>query len=149
MRFPEYEKIMHEALSEAEKAYSVGEVPVGCVIVNEKGEIIARAANSCEKEGLSSSHAEMRAIAFAEKAGENLLDCTLYTTLEPCGMCAGAIAHARVGKVVFGAFDDEFGCMVSKINLPHVMGCATECVGGVCEDECKALLDRFFEKLRQ
>ena len=149
MRFPEYESTMKDALSLAQKAYDCGEVPVGCVIVNNKGETIACAHNSCEADGMTSSHAEIRAIDAAQKAGADLSQCTLYTTLEPCGMCAGAIAHARVSRVVFGAFDENFGCMVSKINLPHIMGCATECIGGVCEGECKSLLDKFFSELRQ
>ena len=150
MRYPDFEPYMRCAIDEAERASERGEVPVGCIITDKCGNVIARASNTTEEDGKRSSHAELRALEIAAENGFcDFSGCTLYTTLEPCGMCAGAIAHYKVGRVIFGAFDPEYGCMFSKLNLPLVMGHATECYGGVCEKECKALLDSFFRSLRQ
>ena len=149
MRYPDFEPYMQLAITEAKKAYERGEVPVGCVITDRDGNVIISMSNSAEHDKMHSSHAELRALEAASDSVRDFSKCTLYTTLEPCGMCAGAIAHYRVGRVIFGAFDNEFGCMFSKINLPLVMGHATEFIGGVCEDECMALLNSFFRKMRQ
>lgn len=148
MKYTAYEKYMREALAEAQIAFSAGEVPVGCVIVNAQNEIISRAHNMVETDRRTCAHAEFLALEQAEKLCD-LSECTLYTTLEPCGMCAGAIAHHRIRRVIFGAYDPEYGCTFSKINLPLVMGHAAECIGGVCEEECEALLKEFFRSIRQ
>lgn len=143
------EHYMKEAIREAQLALSENEIPVGAVVV-QKQKIIASAHNTAEHSKLSHKHAELIALEKAALAtGTDILsDCILYTTLEPCGMCSGAIAHYRVGSVVFGAYDTKFGCMFSKLNLPKIMGQNIKCVGGVCEEECKALLDAFFARLR-
>ena len=101
------ERYMREALVLAREAAKAGEVPMGCVIVNKDGEIIGRGRNRCEEKGLATAHAEMEAIAEASAAlgGWRLDGCTLYVTLEPCPMCAGAIVQARVSRLVFGAYD--------------------------------------------
>ncbi len=143
-------EFMKEAINEAKKAYSDGEVPVGAVIVKD-GKIIAKGRNHREQKQNALSHAEIEAINSACKAlGSWRLDeCELYVTLEPCPMCTGAIINARIKKVVFGAFDSSMGCMDSVINLcDYPLGHKVEIYAGICEDECKALLQDFFQKLR-
>lgn len=143
-------EFMKEAINEAKKAYSDGEVPVGAVIVKD-GKIIAKGRNHREQKQNALSHAEMEAINSACKAlGSWRLDgCELYVTLEPCPMCTGAIINARIKKVVFGAFDSSMGCMDSVINLcDYPLGHKVEIYAGICEDECKELLQDFFQKLR-
>ena len=143
---------MLEALKEARLAAAAGELPVGCVVVRE-GEIIARAHNECEARRDATAHAELLAIRAASRAlGDwRLNDCTLYVTLEPCPMCAGAIVQARVGRLVYGAADPGQGCAGSLYRLcedpafPHF--CPSE--GGLLAEECSALLKRFFEKARR
>lgn len=148
----EHEDYMREALSLAREAAQEGEVPVGCVIVKD-GEIIGRGRNRREELQRTSSHAEMEAIAQAnERLRSWRLDgCTLYVTLEPCPMCAGAISQARLGKLVFGAFDEERGCAGSlyRICEDPAFPWFTPSVGGVLEGECKALLDVFFQRARR
>lgn len=143
-------EFMKEAIAEAKKAYSDGEVPVGAVIVKD-GKIIAKGRNHREQKQNALSHAEIEAINSACKTlgSWRLDDCELYVTLEPCPMCTGAIINARIKKVVFGAFDSSMGCMDSVINLcDYPLGHKVEIYGGICEDECKALLQDFFQKLR-
>lgn len=143
-------EFMKEAILEAKKAYSEGEVPVGAIIVKD-GEIIARGRNHREKKQNALSHAEIEAINSAcETLGSWRLEgCELYVTLEPCPMCTGAIINARIKTVVFGAFDSAMGCMDSVINLcGYPLGHKVEIYAGICEDECKALLQDFFQKLR-
>ena len=143
-------EFMKEAIAEAKKAYSDGEVPVGAVIVKD-GEIIAKGRNLREQKQNALSHAEIEAINSACKTlgSWRLDDCELYVTLEPCPMCTGAIINARIKKVVFGAFDSSMGCMDSVINLcDYPLGHKVEIYAGICEDECKALLQDFFQKLR-
>lgn len=143
-------EFMKEAILEAKKAYSEGEVPVGAIIVKD-GEIIARGRNHREKKQNALSHAEIEAINSAcETLGSWRLEgCELYVTLEPCPMCTGAIINARIKTVVFGAFDSAMGCMDSVINLcDYPLGHKVEIYAGICEDECKALLQDFFKKLR-
>ena len=142
---------MREALAEARLAAAAGEMPVGCVIVR-TGEIIARAHNACEALRDATAHAELLAIRLASAASGDwrLNDCTLYVTLEPCPMCAGAIVQARVGRLVYGAPDPGQGCAGSLYRLcedpafPHF--CKSE--GGLLAEECARLLKRFFEQAR-
>ena len=143
---------MREALKEAALALEMGEVPVGAVIAR-GGEIIARAHNERETGGDPTAHAEVLAIRRAAQAlGTRRLDgCTLYVTLEPCPMCAGAIVMARLSEVVFGAYDERAGCCGSLYALTEdsAFGAVTPCSGGLLEDECRALLDRFFAARRE
>jgi len=143
---------MREALAEARLAAGAGELPVGCVIARD-GEIIARAHNECEARQDATAHAELLAIrqASAEAGDWRLNRCTLYTTLEPCPMCAGAIVQARVGRLVYGAADPGQGCAGSLYRIcedpafPHF--CKSE--GCVLAGECAALLRDFFDKARR
>ena len=142
---------MRAALEEAALALALGEVPVGAVIAC-GGEIIARAHNERETGGDPTAHAEVLAIRRAAAAlGRRRLDgCTLYVTLEPCPMCAGAIAMARLGEVIFGAYDEKAGCCGSLYALTEdaAFGAVIPCSGGLLEEECRALLDRFFAEKR-
>ena len=130
-------EFMREALAEAELAAAAGELPVGCVIVRD-GTVLARARNACEARRDATAHAELLAIREAS--------CTLYVTLEPCPMCAGAIVQARVGRLVFGAPNPAQGCAGSLYRIPEDPAfphfCPSE--GGVLAAECQALLDAFF-----
>ncbi|MBQ3479333.1 MAG: nucleoside deaminase [Clostridia bacterium] len=143
---------MREALVEARLAAVAGEMPVGCVIARD-GEIVARAHNECEARRDATAHAELLAIRRASAAAGDwrLNRCTLYVTLEPCPMCAGAIVQARVGRLVYGAADPGQGCAASLYRIcedpafPHF--CRSE--GGVLEGECQAMLNAFFKGLRK
>ncbi len=142
---------MREAIREAELAYREGEVPVGAVVVR-NGEIIARAHNTRESSYSAIAHAETTAIASAcaRLGGWRLSDCTLYVTLEPCPMCAGAIVNARVPRVVFGALDASMGAMGSVLNMVRYPLPFTPTVThGVLEQDCGALLTRFFVEQRR
>jgi tRNA(adenine34) deaminase len=138
---------MGEALRQALRAYEAGEVPVGAVIVR-AGRVIARANNQVELLKDATAHAEMLAITQAEGAvGDwRLTDCTLYATKEPCPMCAGALVHARLGRVVFGATDPKAGAAGSVINLLQfpTLNHRCEITAGVREEECRRLLRQFF-----
>jgi len=142
---------MDEALRQAAKAYEVGEVPIGTVIVRQ-GRIIGRAFNQVEMLKDATAHAEMLAITQAEEvAGDwRLTDCTLYVTKEPCPMCAGAIVHARLARVVFGASDLKAGAAGSAMNLLQFPTFNHRCqiTGGVRETECCTLLKNFFAEQR-
>jgi len=142
---------MGDALRQAAKAHKAGEVPVGAVIVRE-GKIIARAFNQVELLKDATAHAEMLALTQAEEiAGDwRLTDCVLYVTKEPCPMCAGAIVHTRVSRVVFGASDPKSGAAGSAMNLLQCPALNHRCeiTGGVCEVECRALLQIFFARQR-
>ena len=142
---------MREALCEAEAAAQEGELPVGCVIVKD-GAIIARAHNACEAERDATAHAELLAIrqASATCGDWRLNRCTLYVTLEPCPMCAGAIMQARVGRLVYGAANPEQGCAGSLYRIPEDPAFPHFCPsdGGVLAGECQALLERFFAARR-
>ena len=143
---------MQAAIEEAKKAQNLGEVPIGAVIVKD-GEIIARGYNLRETSQLTNAHAEMIAIAKAnEMVGSwRLEDCTLYVTLEPCPMCAGAIVQSRIPTVVFGAHDPKGGCCGTIYNLldESKFNHRCELVSGVLEEECGQLLSDFFRNLRQ
>ena len=141
---------MKEALNMARLAYESDEVPVGCVIVKDNS-IIAKAGNLSKSLGCATKHAEILAIEEASQVlrSSNLSGCDLYVTLEPCPMCAGAIINAKISKVVFGAFDLNYGACGSVTNtfsLPNIH--KPECYGGIMEDECSNLLSDFFRKLR-
>ena len=145
------EKYMLLALEEAKKAAEKGEVPIGAVIVR-RGEVIASAHNERETVFDATAHAETSAIRRACKylGGWHLTDCTLYVTLEPCPMCAGAIINSRIDRVVFGAYDSREGSFGSLINLAsYPYSSRPEIVGGVMETECKAVLSDFFKKIRE
>ena len=139
----EDEKFMKAALAQAKKAAAIDEVPIGCVIVYE-GKIIARGYNKRNKEKNTLSHAEMNAIRKASKyLGDWRLEgCTMYITLEPCPMCAGAIVQARVDRVVIGSMNAKAGCAGSVLNLLQMaeFNHQVEVVRGVCEEECSSML---------
>jgi tRNA(adenine34) deaminase len=142
-----HEHYMKQALIEAQKAFETDEVPVGAVIVcNNK--IIARTHNFTERLTDFTAHAEMQAFTSAsEYLGNKYLDkCTLYVTLEPCTMCAGASFWTRIGKVIYGASDDRRGYKRIKESILHP---STEVMGGVLEDEARALIKAFFQKKRK
>ena len=138
---------MQEALKEAKKAFDQDEVPVGAVIVCE-GKIIARAHNLSEKLTDATAHAEMQAFtsAAAHLGGKYLNECTLYVTLEPCPMCAGAGFWTQLGKVVYGAKDEKRG--YSLLN-PKIMHPKTKIVSGILAEECGELIREFFKRKRQ
>lgn len=147
----EDEKWMRMALAEAQKAADEGETPVGAVLVA-GGELIAAGHNARETKHDVTSHAEMETIrAAASKKGDwRLSDMTLYVTLEPCPMCAGAILAARIPRVVYGAKDATAGAMGSVLNLPrYPLGARPEVVSGVLADESRALLQSFFRSRRK
>ncbi len=144
-------RFMTRAIELAKKASAEGEVPVGAVVVKD-GKIIGEGYNMREQKKNALSHAEIEAINAACKTlGDWRLDnCTIYVTLEPCPMCAGAIINARISEVVFGAYDLNMGCMDSVSNiaaLPFAAG--TTVYGGIKEDECKKILTDFFEGVRK
>jgi len=139
------EFFMQQALKEAEKGIKSDEVPVGAVIVA-KNQIIARAHNLTELLNDVTAHAEMQAITAAAESlgGKYLVKCTLYVTLEPCVMCAGALNWSQISKIVFGATDERRGAgRYEKIYHPK-----TEVIGGILEDECKQLIQEFFRSKR-
>ena len=145
-------RMMAEALAEAELALAEGELPVGCVIVRD-GEIIARGRNNREQTGDPTGHAEIVAMRRAAKAlGQwRLNDCTLYVTLEPCPMCAGAISQARVGRLVYGASDPAQGCAGSVYRIPEDPAFSHFCLsdGGVLAGKCRGPLEKFFAEKRR
>jgi len=140
------EYFMKEALKEAQKAFDEDEVPVGAVIVCNK-QIIARAHNMTEKLSDATAHAEMLAITAAENfiGSKYLRDCTLYVSLEPCVMCAGATYWAQLSRIVFGAADDRHGYKKAGDKLLHPK---TELIGGLMEKQSSDLLKKFFQKKR-
>lgn len=145
-----HRKFMTAALSEAEKAKEKGEIPVGAVIVKD-GEIIAKAHNETEIKNSPLAHAELMAIkeAMDKLNAKYLSDCTLYVTLEPCPMCMGALLHARVGSIVFGAYDEKTGCGGSKADFSDFSFFRKpQILGGYMEEECAGLLTEFFRNLR-
>lgn len=145
------EGYMHAAIAAAEKAAEDGEVPVGAVIVHNGG-IIAEGRNRREYGKNALYHAEIEAINAACKTlgGWRLINCSMYVTLEPCPMCAGAIINSRIERVVFGAYDKKAGSAGSLVNLFDMpFNHRPEYTGGVLENECAAQLSAFFEKLRE
>lgn len=147
-----HEALMRQALEEAQKAFDEGEIPVGAVIAR-KGEIIARAHNLREQTGDPTAHAEMLAIRQAAQrlGGRRLNECTLYVTLEPCPMCAGAMVMACLNKCYFGARDERQGCCESVYALPAdpAFYHRVPCIGGLLEAEASHLLKQFFRARRE
>ncbi|MCQ2499589.1 MAG: tRNA adenosine(34) deaminase TadA [Lachnospiraceae bacterium] len=150
-KLTEEEKYMKAALKEALKAYELGEVPIGCVIVYE-GKIIGRGYNRRNTDKNTLSHAEITAINKAsKKMGDWRLEgCTMYVTLEPCQMCSGAIVQSRMDKVVIGTMNPKAGCAGSILNILNMeeFNHRVETVRGVMEKECTDILQKFFKELR-
>jgi tRNA(adenine34) deaminase len=140
------EHFMRQALREAEQAFKSDEIPVGAVVVC-GDRVIARAHNLTERLNDVTAHAEMQAITAAanDLGGKYLKDCTLYVTLEPCSMCAGALQWAQVGRIVFGAFDEKAGYRKIGSRILHPK---TQVIGGVLEAECADLMKAFFQRKR-
>ena len=151
-KYTEDEKFMKEAIKQAKKAEAIGDVPIGCVIVHD-GKIIARGYNKRNKDKTVLAHAELLAMKKAcKKLGDwRLEDCTMYITLEPCQMCAGAIVQARIPRVVIGAMNPKAGCAGSIINLLQMQqfNHQVQTDIGICGDECSTMLSTFFKELRK
>ena len=141
------EQFMKMALKEAEAARSADEIPIGAVIAC-KGRIIARAHNLTETLNDVTAHAEMQAITAAanQLGGKYLQDCTLYVTVEPCPMCAGALGWAQISRIVYGAPDEKRGY---RRFAPDVLHPKCEVTAGICEDDCRTLMQDFFKKKRR
>lgn len=148
----EDERYMKEAIKQAKKAYALDEVPIGCVIVQDN-KIIARGYNRRNTDKNALAHAEISAIKKAsKKIGDwRLEDCTMYVTLEPCQMCAGAIVQSRMKKVVIGAMNPKAGCAGSIINILQMkqFNHQVEMENGILEKECADMLSTFFKELRE
>ena len=146
------ETLMAAAIEEARRALAEGELPVGAVVARD-GEIIARGCNRRENTGDPTAHAEIEAIRAAAAAlgGWRLTGCTLYVTLEPCAMCAGAVVAARLSRVVYGASDPAAGCCGSVYRLTEdpAFGHFAPADGGTARDVCRALLEQFFAGRRK
>ena len=146
------EKFMKQAIVQAKKAGAINDVPIGCVIVYQD-KIIARGYNRRNKDKTTLAHAELIAIKKASKVlGDwRLEDCTMYVTLEPCQMCAGAIVQARIPRVVAGCMNPKAGCAGSVLDLMHVQAFnhQVDFSCGVLEEECQSLLRDFFKRLRE
>ncbi|WP_294519211.1 tRNA adenosine(34) deaminase TadA [uncultured Anaerovibrio sp.] len=147
------EKFMHLALAEAEKAYELGEVPIGAVLVDEDGTVVSVGHNLRERDKDATAHAEMEAIRAANKRLDRwrLSGTTLYVTIEPCPMCAGAIVNSRIDRVVYGGADVKAGAVHSIFNVltnPN-LNHQVEVTAGVLEDECAGIMKRFFKFRRQ
>lgn len=143
-------KYMYEAINEAKVALSEGEIPVGAIVVKD-GKIIGRGRNTRQKDGTVTGHAEIVAITEANKylSDWRLDGCSIYVTLEPCPMCAGAIINSRISRVYFGAYDSKWGSFESVVNLAALpYESKPEIYGGICEKECSALIKDFFRELR-
>lgn len=140
------ETFMRKALAEAQAAFEEGEIPVGAVVVCQ-GSIISRAHNLTETLTDVTAHAEMQAITAAANAlgGKYLTDCTLYVTVEPCPMCAGAIGWAQIPRIVYGASDEKRGFNKFAPNVLHPKATVTS---GILEEECRALMQDFFKSRR-
>ena len=145
------EEMMLLAIEEAKTAAAEGEIPVGAVITDSSGSVIARAHNTRERENKPTGHAEINAIEKAAEAvgSRRLGGCTLYVTLEPCPMCAGAVINAGLRRLVYGAFDEKGGACSSVINLFECGFCHTPLVRSrILESECSGLMTGFFAELR-
>ena len=148
----EYEEWMHRAIAEARLTAASADVPIGAVVLDESGVTLGAGHNERELSGDPTAHAELLAIraAAASTGSWRLDDLTLVVTLEPCAMCAGAILQSRIGRVVFGAWDEKAGAAGSVVDLlrERRMPNRVEVIGGVLEAECAALLRAFFEERR-
>lgn len=146
------EEMMLKAIELAKKAYEIGEIPIGAIVVDKDGNIIGEGYNRRESDNSPTAHAEILAIEAAAKhlGSWRLTDCTLYVTLEPCPMCAGAIINSRLKRVVYGAFDDKGGACASVINLFELPFNHKPLVRSrILERECGELLTEFFNNLRK
>ena len=147
------EHFMQIAISEAESARDRGEVPIGAVIVGPDGEILVVASNRTITDSDPTAHAEILALRVAAKKIGNyrLTGCTLYTTIEPCVMCAGAIVNARIARLVFGAHDERFGAVETKFELcdSEVLNHRMEIVAGILAEQCRDLMQNFFRERRK
>ena len=148
------EKYMKQAIKQAKKAYAIDEVPIGCIIVrDEDGKVIARGYNRRNTDKNTLSHAELNAIRKAsKKLGDWRLEgCTMYVTLEPCQMCAGALMQSRIDRVVTGSMNPKAGCAGSVLNLLEMDGFnhKVEVIRGVLQEECSIMLSDFFRELRE
>ncbi len=142
------ERWMQEALKEARTALQEDEVPVGAVVVKDGG-IVARAHNLSKQQKDPTLHAEILALRQAQQQLGSLTGCTLYVTMEPCAMCAGAMVLLKLPRLVFGAFDTSCGCTGSRVDLTdHWFYHSVETWGGVLERDCAALLTEFFQRKR-
>lgn len=145
------EKYMRAAIAQAKKAYTIGEVPIGCVIVHE-GKIIARGYNRRTIDKNTLAHAEITAIKKAcKKIGDWRLEgCTIYVTLEPCPMCAGALMQSRIDECVIGCMNPKAGCAGSVTNILEMNGFnhKVKVTRGVLEEECSSMMKNFFKELR-
>ena len=146
------EWFMRQAMKEARKALARGEVPIGAVVVRD-GHVIARGWNQVETLKDATAHAEMIALTAAQEAlGDWRLEgCTMYVTLEPCQMCAGALVQSRIDRVVIGSMNPKAGCAGSVLNLLQIAGFnhQVKIVQGVCQEECSVMLSDFFKELRE
>ena len=151
-KYTEDEKFMKDAIRQAKKAGAIGDVPIGCVIVHE-GKIIARGYNKRNKNKTVLAHAELLAMSKAcKKIGDwRLEECTMYITLEPCQMCAGAIVQARIPRVVIGSMNPKAGCGGSILNLLEMQefNHQVNVTRGVLNQECSEILSDFFRELRR
>ena len=151
-KYTEDEKFMKDAIRQAKKAGAIGDVPIGCVIVHE-GKIIARGYNTRNKNKTVLAHAELLAMSKAcKKIGDwRLEECTMYITLEPCQMCAGAIVQARIPRVVIGSMNPKAGCGGSILNLLEMQefNHQVNVTRGVLNQECSEMLSDFFQELRR
>lgn len=151
-KYTQDEKFMKEAIRQAKKAQAIGDVPIGCVIVSQD-RIIARGYNKRNKEKTVLAHAELLAMRKAcRHTGDwRLEDCTMYITLEPCQMCAGAIVQARIPRVVIGSMNAKAGCAGSILNILEMEQFNHQCqvTRGVLEEECSTMLSDFFAQLRK
>lgn len=146
------EKFMREAIRQAKKAYAIGEVPIGCVIVYD-GKIISRGYNRRTIDKNTLAHAELAAIKKASKKMDDwrLEGCTMYVTLEPCQMCAGALVQSRIDRVVVGCMNPKAGCAGSVLNILQMpeFNHQVELKTGVLEEECSQMMKNFFKELRE
>lgn len=141
-------EIMQRALISAKLAVSVGEVPIGAILLDADGKTLATAHNVVETSQNPLAHAEMLVLQQALKSRRYFEDCTLAVTLEPCAMCMAALCHARVGRVVFGAYDPKSGGTENGARVPQHMHFKPEVIGGIEEEACRTLLQDFFKALR-
>ena len=142
------EKYMKLALKEAEKAYKKGEVPIGAVLIK-NGKVIAKAHNLKEKKNIAYYHAEILVIKKACKKLKNwrLIDCTMYVTVEPCAMCCGAIKESRISNLVYGTLNENTGFVKSKSEFFHNI--KINISSGICENECRKIMQDFFNQKRK